>query len=130
MKYEFTDDYLTGIEAIDQEHRRLFEITNGVYDLLTNEFMEDKYDRIVAIMEELRDYTKTHFAHEEAYMEGIHYQRRFSQMLQHKLFIERLDGLDLKQIDAAQQQALLDIVDFLAKWLIGHIKGMDCRIGK
>ena len=26
MKYEFTDDYLTGIELIDKEHAHLFEI--------------------------------------------------------------------------------------------------------
>ena len=36
MKYEFTEDYLTGIDTIDQEHARLFEIANQTYDLMQN----------------------------------------------------------------------------------------------
>ena len=28
MKYEFTDDFLTGIEFIDKQHARLFELEN------------------------------------------------------------------------------------------------------
>ena len=55
MYYEFTDDYLTGIDFIDNEHRRLFAIANEAHDVLTNEFMADKYNHIVQIMEELRD---------------------------------------------------------------------------
>lgn len=130
MKYEFTPDFYTGIEAIDKEHARLFEITNNAYDLLTNDFIPDKYDQISAILEELREYTKTHFAHEEAYMESISYQKIWSQKIQHAGFIKKLDSYDLKKIDDTQRDSLLEILDFLAKWLFGHIKGMDCKIPK
>ena len=125
MKYEFTPEFYTGIEAIDKEHARLFEITNNAYDLLTNDFIPDKYDQISAILEELREYTKTHFAHEEAYMESISYQKIWSQKIQHAGFIKKLDSYDLKKIDDTQRDSLLEILDFLAKWLFGHIKGMD-----
>ena len=130
MKYEFTPDFYTGIEAIDKEHARLFEITNNAYDLLTNDFIPYKYDQISAILEELREYTKTHFAHEEAYMESISYQKIWSQKIQHAGFIKKLDSYDLKKIDDTQRDSLLEILDFLAKWLFGHIKGMDCKIPK
>ena len=130
MKYEFTPDFYTGIEAIDKEHARLFEITNNAYDLLTNDFIPDKYDQISSILEELREYTKTHFAHEEAYMESISYQKIWSQKIQHGNFIKKLDSYDLKKIDDTQRDSLLEILDFLAKWLFGHIKGMDCKIPK
>ena len=129
MYYEFTDDYLTGIDFIDNEHRRLFAIANEAHDVLTNEFMADKYNHIVQIMEELRDYTKTHFAHEEQYMDGIGYQHRFSQLHQHTEFIKKLEAMDLEKIDAQQQASLLEVLDFLAQWLQHHIKGMDRRIG-
>ena len=88
--YAFTKEYYTGIESIDKEHARLFEIANRAYELLTNQFMADKYDQIVAIMTELRDYTKTHFAHEEEYMMGKGYQHRWSQKVQHLNFIKKL----------------------------------------
>lgn len=128
--YDFTDEYLTGIELIDNEHRKLFAIANEAYDLLTNQFVADKYDYIADILEQLRDYTKTHFAHEEAYMEKIQYKRMFTQKIQHTDFIKRLDSIDLKEIDANQQTALLELLDFLAKWLLSHIKGNDVLIGK
>ena len=128
--YEFTDDYLTGIEQIDNEHRKLYAIANEAYELLKNQFMSDKYDYIKEILEELRAYTKTHFAHEEAYMESIQYKRIFSQKVQHAEFIKKLEDVDLEHIDENQQAALLDILDFLANWLILHIKGTDGLIGK
>ena len=130
MKYEFTKDYHTGIDFIDEEHAKLFEIANRAYDLLTNQFVTDKYDAIVAVLEELRDYTKYHFNHEEEYMKSINYPKRFSQLYQHTQFINKLESYNLKEIDANQQEGLLEILDFLALWLQGHIKGMDKKIGE
>ena len=130
MKYEFTKDYHTGIDFIDEEHAKLFEIANRAYDLLTNQFVTDKYDAIVAVLEELRDYTKYHFNHEEEYMKSINYSKRFSQLHQHTQFINKLESYNLKEIDVNQQEGLLEILDFLALWLQGHIKGMDKKIGE
>ena len=130
MKYEFTKEYHTGIDFIDEEHAKLFEIANRAYDLLTNQFVTDKYDAIVAVLEELRDYTKYHFNHEEEYMKSINYSKRFSQLHQHTQFINKLESYNLKEIDVNQQEGLLEILDFLALWLQGHIKGMDKKIGE
>ena len=128
MKYEFTDDYLTGIPSIDEEHGRLFELTNECYELVMDDAAVDRFDRIVALLEELRTYAATHFAHEEEYMERIQYERRFSERYQHLRFIQKLSEIDLDDIDENQQEYLLKILDFLARWLCGHIKIMDCRI--
>ena len=130
MKYEFTKEYHTGIDFIDEEHAKLFEIANRAYDLLTNQFVTDKYDAIVAVLEELRDYTKYHFNHEEEYMKSINYSKRFSQLHQHTQFINKLESYNLKEIDVNQQEGLLEILDFLALWLQSHIKGMDKKIGE
>ena len=130
MKYEFTKDYHTGIDFIDEEHAKLFEIANRAYDLLTNQFVTDKYDAIVEVLEELRDYTKYHFNHEEEYMKSINYPKRFSQLHQHTQFINKLESYNLKEIDVNQQEGLLEILDFLALWLQSHIKGMDKKIGE
>ena len=31
--YEFKEEYVTGIESVDAEHRRLFEIADEAYEL-------------------------------------------------------------------------------------------------
>ena len=129
MKYEFTDDFLTGIEFIDKQHARLFELANQAYDLLHDELVTDKYDRIVDLLGELRDYTKTHFADEEEFMKGIDFQYIWSEKHAHLTFIAKLDAIDLEKVDENQQAHLLEVLDFLAKWLTFHIKGADARIG-
>ena len=130
MKYELTKEYLTGIELIDTEHGKLFDLANECYELVMNDTSDDRFDQIVALLEELRAYAATHFAHEEEYMERIQYERRFSERYQHLRFIQKLSEINLDDIDENQQEQLLNILDFLARWLYGHIKVMDCRIPK
>ena len=129
MKYAFTDEYLTGIESIDKEHEHLFAIANEVYDLLQNQLLTDKYDKIVNLLGELKEYTRTHFANEEAYMESINYQHIWSERHQHRTFEQKLDEIDLAKLDDSQEAHILEILDFLTKWLGSHIKGADRRIG-
>ena len=49
--YKMKDEFKTNIEIIDQQHEKLFEITNEAYMLLTNNFKLDKYDEIVGILD-------------------------------------------------------------------------------
>lgn len=128
--FEMKDEYLTGIEIIDDEHRELFRITNSAYDVLKNDFLPDKFDHIVKILEELKEYTIKHFADEEAYMEQIQYKRRFSQVIDHAKFIEKIDSLDLDHLDRNQTEGLVQILDFLSDWLVHHIVEKDVLIGK
>lgn len=49
--YEMKDEYKTGIDFIDEQHARLFEIANEAYNLLNNNFTIDKYDNVVEIID-------------------------------------------------------------------------------
>ncbi|NLK27946.1 MAG: hemerythrin family protein [Clostridiales bacterium] len=128
--YEMKPEYYTGIDFIDQEHARLFEIANEAYELLINEFIPDKYDYILHLVQELKDYTKYHFKHEEEYMESIGYKRILSQKVAHTDFIEKLDAIDTDSIDENQKDVLLDLIDFLAVWLVEHIYRKDKLIAE
>ena len=128
--YEMKDEYLTGIEFIDNEHRRLFEIADEVYELSINEFIADKYDNIREVLRELREYTKLHFTHEEEYMKSINYKKMFSQIIEHKEFVEKLDELDIDSLDENSDEMISEILEFLTNWLVNHILYSDKQIGK
>lgn len=130
--YEMKPEYLTNIPLIDEEHQQLFDYANQIYDLLHQEFIADKYDNIADILGKLRDYTKKHFADEEAYMESIQYKRLFSQKVQHNEFIQKLDEWDLESIDESENQdeTIQEMLNFLTDWLIHHILELDTQIGK
>lgn len=128
--YELTDEYLTGIELVDNEHKKLFEIADRAYYLLKDQFVPDKYDSILEIILELKNYTKKHFADEEEYMASINYKRMFTQKIEHDAFIAKLEEVNLDTMDENQSQTLLDLVDFLSNWLFHHILENDKLIGK
>lgn len=129
--YEMKDEYLTGIEFIDNEHRRLFEIAEQTYQLKNEEFISDKYDQIKVLLEELKDYTQMHFAHEEEYMQSIGYKKLFTQKVQHQAFIDWLEEQNLDEIDTEfeNQDAVVDnILKYLTDWLVHHILETDKQI--
>lgn len=131
--FAFTDNYRTGIELVDDEHKRLFEIIREVNDLVHAELLHDKFDEIMRILDELRDYTEFHFKDEEAYMEQIHYPDLEIQKLTHAAFIERLVNIDLSELDEIddnQQEYLTELITFLLGWLSNHILKMDKKIGE
>lgn len=129
--YEMKPEYFTGIELVDSEHKRLFELAEQTYQLLKAEYIPDKYDHVKDLLIELREYTEKHFADEEEYMESIQYKRITSQRLQHRNFIKKLSEVDVDEIiDEDPEKAIEDILHFLTNWLVHHILEMDMMIGK
>ena len=135
VMFEMKPEYYIGIDLIDQEHKQLFDYANEAYELLQEEFTPDKYDKIDAILEKLRDYTVKHFSDEEAYMESIQYKKIFTQKIQHQEFINKLDEFidqhEKDEGDQAEQDAqIMDILNYLTDWLINHILHVDGQIPK
>ena len=57
-------------DAIDEQHKKLFEIAGRAYELTNKKATKEE---IITILRELLNYTKEHFKDEEAYMESIYY---------------------------------------------------------
>ena len=126
--FAFTEEYYTGIEIIDEEHAELFRIIKRANDLITEELLHDKYDEIVSVIERLRDYTIQHFSDEEEYMASINYEDLDIQKKTHEMFVDKLNDINLDDLDDHQQQYLIELVDFLLMWLVNHILKMDKKI--
>ena len=123
--FAFTNKYVIGVEHIDAEHRRLFEIVKEANEVLHNDFIHDKYDQIINILENLVEYTKVHFADEEAYMESINYDGLEAQKKAHAMFIEKVENINLEEVDENQDEYLGGLLNFLLDWLVNHILKMD-----
>ena len=130
--YEMKPEYYIGIEMIDEEHKQLFQYADEAYELLHDEFTPDKYDKMNTILQNLRDYTVKHFADEEAYMESIHYNKIFTQKIQHQEFVQKLDEFMEHHKDEVEDQdkQIMDILEFLTEWLVNHILHVDGQFPK
>lgn len=128
--YEMKDEFKTGIDFIDEQHARLFEIANEAYTLLKNDFTIDKCDKVIDLVDELKDYTVFHFNAEEEYMDSINYKRRFTQKIEHDAFIKKINEVDYKTIDSDPDKYILELLELLNQWLTGHILHNDKLISK
>lgn len=119
------DSYSIGMDLIDAQHKHLFEIGNQAYALLKNGLKIDKYDEIVLIIEDLSNYTKYHFRCEEEYMIEINYPGYENQKKEHNDFIEKIDSIQLHNIDENQQKYIEELLDFIFNWVLEHILKED-----
>ena len=123
--YQWNDEYTLGVEEIDKQHRRLIELADQVYLVLNDPWRLDKYNQILEVLGELKDYTVYHFKTEEEYMAKIGYKKRFSHAIEHSSFVEKLNAVDLKEVDEAQEKHLMDLLDFITTWIVTHIMKTD-----
>ena len=124
--YEFTEDCMIHIEQIDNEHRKLFQMLNEAFTMVQE--TEDVSAITISLLSNLKNYAMTHFAHEEAYMESIHYDGLEAQKRVHEAFVDKLNSLDLNDMENRQDEYLDELLNFLLDWLKNHIMKMDKKI--
>ncbi len=126
--YAIKPEYLTGIESIDKEHTKLFELADETYQILHNDLSQDKTSEIVRLVSELIDYTRVHFSNEEAYQKSIQYPYLEEHAKQHRQFEDSLLGIDIDSLEndlEQQNETVESILEFLVNWLINHILKVD-----
>ena len=126
----FTDEYMTGIESVDEEHRELFKILEELHDLLTNDDIEENFDEILNLLKYFRNCITVHFKNEEDYMESIRYEELEVQQIAHDVFLTRMELMNLDDFDISRKQELTECVEALAEWVLTHILHADVLIGR
>lgn len=126
--FEWKDSYNCGVKRIDDEHKRLFEIGESVYELIINENHVDYFGDVLNLIEDLKEYTVYHFEDEERIMQLYDYPEYKSQKIAHDAFINRIESLNLEELDEDIQKSVLKLLDFIYEWISEHILGMDLKI--
>lgn len=119
------DTYAIGNKMIDEQHKMLFGICDKIMDLHQDKSVVDKYNRIMGLISELRDYTSFHFHQEEAYMLRINYAGFEDQKIEHDKFIKILLDVNLREIDDNQDEYIENLLVFVLKWICDHIITKD-----
>jgi hemerythrin len=125
---QFDAKFIVGIEQIDREHRRLFEIAGRVYDGLgaSGEAAEAVTRAAVA---ELLDYAATHFASEEGLMERAGYPGLEAQRDQHRHLLAQAHDMEMRA-EFGDQSMPMELNHFIYRWLVDHIEAADKKFGK
>ncbi|MFV9614897.1 MAG: bacteriohemerythrin [Gammaproteobacteria bacterium] len=117
----WNDKYCVGIDSIDQQHKKLVNLINHLQTAIDystgEEFERDALDELV-------DYTKTHFSYEEGLMRDNDYPDFEAHKAQHEKMFKKV-GEVLAEYEKDQETAMSNAVEYLKDWLINHINGTD-----
>lgn len=119
MPIAWAADLNTGIDVIDEQHKRIVDYIN----LLEDAIAKESRDTVGKVLDELIDYTLSHFAFEESLQEEAKYTFTKPHKAIHDTFVKRVAKYQAEHnsgVDVAKQTH-----DMLSAWLVHHIKRED-----
>ncbi len=119
MTIKWTDDLNTGIDVIDKQHMRIVDYIND----LENAHQKQDMETIGRVLDDLVDYTLSHFAFEESLQEEAGYKYCKPHKKVHELFVRRVNEY-LERFKLGDD-VTAEIHKLLSSWLINHIKRDD-----
>ncbi len=124
--FPWNDNFETGHEIIDEQHRKLVHLLNKLATTLVN----DEFLVVNSAFEELANYANIHFNEEEGiWSEYFGDDSWFSShQLNHASFLPKI--LELKEQHAGKplSNVVEQIIKFLIRWLAFHIIDNDKRM--
>ena len=127
MRYEVTQDLMTGNALIDSEDRQLFAAVNDLMDACAQERGRDQIDKMVKF---LNDYVVKHFSDEE----GLQTRSNYPGYPAHKTFHDGYrrqlgDKMDLLRREGPTVKALGELNQIVGV-LVSHIRTEDKRVAR
>jgi len=116
----WSDDYETGIDSIDEQHRRLVEIVNH-FDEASRRGRGTRVMR--DILNDLIGYTQEHFDHEESLMAAAGYPGLRKHQTLHRQLLQKVERC---QFDFEQGRRITpEVRDLLRYWIESHLMHED-----
>jgi hemerythrin-like metal-binding protein len=122
--------YAIGVDRVDEQHQRLFELLNDLHDAM----QEGKGRDVVGdTLEELEEYTYYHFDSEEDYMAECGFSRDcdgcfMAHQDAHRTFENEVSELR-EMYEEGNATVAMKTMRFLRSWLSEHVGDIDQQLG-
>lgn len=113
------------VPEIDDDHRKLVDLFNMLKRAVSD---DDTTAYVEAVMDELISCTVWHFRHEERLMLKYGYDEFREHKWEHDQLISSAQELQQKVLEEGKAISSDDI-EYLERWLTGHILGADMDLG-
>ena len=117
--------YRIGVDVIDRQHQKLFDISNRFYDAWRH---HERRAVLCRIFDELIEYTGYHFAEEERLMQQIDYPALPQHRANHEELVELVNHYRT-QLKGRTAGAERQVIEFVRTWLRAHVLDADRKIG-
>lgn len=122
-KIKWSEDLLLGIPSIDAEHRVLVKYAEDFQTALNE---GQGHEAVARLFDRLLEYTASHFAREEGFMQKKGYPEIEVHMKEHRRITR-----EVMELNRDKSYVFPDSVDsFLQDWIINHINSTDRKYVK
>jgi hemerythrin-like metal-binding protein len=121
----WSNAFSVGVKDIDNQHRQLVDILNRLGELAQNHAGGADTQ---PVLNELLQYTVTHFGFEEGLMRQIGYAQYDSHLREHQDLIRQVQVLAQHEAGPNGPQ-VQELVILVRDWLTSHIMGTDRAFG-
>ena len=121
------EEYSTGNELIDSQHKKWIEILNQSHDQMMSFGKKDHQQIGRDILSNIIDYTRFHFDCEEKWMQEAGYKEIGHHSQLHKDFIARIERIE-GDFQAGNPMLNSELIKLIENWLVHHILNEDTKI--
>jgi hemerythrin len=118
----WSDSYLVGIKAIDEDHKGLFELVGALEEHRLN---GSHADQVSSTVHALELYVAEHFAREERFMRRVNYPGYEAHRITHEEFRALVRALVALRKQDPDSVDLGKVTRFLERWIRDHIMIRD-----
>lgn len=123
--FNWSNDLSSGNTMIDTDHKHLIDLVNKLNMAMSG----GKGNTVLGgILNELIDYTVSHFAREEKLMKEINYADYATHKAEHDKLVSEVSELK-RSFDSGAVTLSSKVYMFLTEWLNRHIKSSDIKLG-
>ena len=127
--YKWTEDLCTGYDEIDEQHRKLFTVCARIEKIVRENDNKAGQRTAIEAIKYLKQYANEHFMTEEAFQRSIGYEDYEIHKKVHDSLREWVVEYECKLIENDfNRETILELVEYVEKWLYEHIMGMDQKI--
>lgn len=116
-------EYSVNNAELDTHHQKLFSLLNTTYE---NMMSSQEVDCVLPLIDELREYTRYHFAAEEQHLRDTGFPGCEGHISQHREFTRSIESLKA-HYHGNNLEASQELIVVLGEWLLQHVLKEDMK---
>ena len=115
--------FSVNIPNLDNDHKKMVQMISKLHEAMSQ---GKSKELITPLINELSDYTVSHFGAEEKYLRDKKHPELSVQMAQHKIFLDRVNEFK-ETVQTGKTAIAIQLLPFMNQWFLNHIMKMDMK---
>jgi hemerythrin-like metal-binding protein len=118
---EWKESYSVGVNTLDEQHKLLVSHLNTIYHIYND---PEKKEQTGVMINQLEEYALVHFKSEEDLFVKHKFYGLDQHAKEHRFYEQKIKEYHTR-FDSTDNKVTVEMLEFLADWLTGHILGSD-----